>query len=81
MATPVRFLTSIDYVMILIFMMGKGLATLMTCVCLLFRMNFLMPSEAGTSVKALFIFLIVIFSLFILFTYIVLLVLLVMKYT
>lgn len=81
MTTPVRFFTSIDYVMILICVMGKRLATLLTSVCLLFGMNFLMPSEAGTPVQALSIFLIVVFALFILIAYIMLLLLLVMKYT
>lgn len=79
--TPVRFLTGIDSVVILICVMGKGLATLLTCVCLLFGMNSLMPSEAGTSVEALSTFLIVVLPLFILIVYIMLFSPLVMKYT
>lgn len=81
MVTPVRFLTGIDSVVILICVMEKGLATLLTCVCLLFGMNSLMPSEAGTSVEALSTFLIVVLPLFILIVYIMLFSPLVMKYT
>lgn len=78
--TSVRFLTNIDSVVILICVIGKGLATLLTCVCLLFGINSLMPREARTSVEALSTFLIAVSSfLFILIAYIMFLLYLIVK--